>query len=426
MKDRFKTKVYPWILWTFSALFLFYKYAIEVSPSVMTSALMADFRINGADLGNLAAFYFYSYLVMQIPAGILVDRYGPRFVTSIAIVLCAIGSICFSYTHSYGFACFGRLLNGIGASFSAITCLKLTANWFSAKKFAFMAGLMMTVGMLGAVFGQAPLYGLISTFGWRAAMASLGYFGIAFGLCFYFLVRDKPSWAFDVHIIPDVKTLFTTIKDVLKRSQPWTLSVYSGLAFAPITVFGGLWGLSFLKDYVNVSHTTAAHMVSFVFLGFAIGAPTMGCLSDYVRSRKYILQAGTLLSFLFLSVILFAGLKHVVLYSLMLFLFGFFNSAFLLSFTMIREITAPILAATAIGFMNTFDALIGALSEPLTGKLLDIFWDGKLINGARSFDVFAYQVSLSTLPLFLLISWAITFWIKETYNHDDNYPSCLP
>src|SRR5438132_1195422 len=98
-KSQIFTNLYGWLIWILSALFMFYKYAIEVSPSVMTHDLMKDFSISGAQLGNLAACYFYSYLIMQIPAGILVDRWGPRKVTTLAIFVCATGSFIFGHAN---------------------------------------------------------------------------------------------------------------------------------------------------------------------------------------------------------------------------------------------------------------------------------------------------------------------------------------
>ncbi len=426
MEIKEKQKLYAWVVWLFGAIFLFYKYAIEVSPSVMTQALMSTFEIDGTKLGNLAASYFYAYLLMQIPAGLLIDKYGPKKVSALAILMCGVGSILFSFTDSFFLACLGRFLTGLGAAFSAINCLKLTANWFSFRRFAFMAGLMMTVGMLGAVGGQAPLAYFINSVGWRAAMAYIGYFGIALAVIFFFVVKDKPENQLDQHIVPSLKEISQGLGGLFKRAQPWLLSIFSGLAFAPVSVFGGLWGVSFLMEYSSLSHIEAAHVVSYIFIGFAVGAPLMGYLSDLLKSRKKLMVLGPFIALIFISVILFIEIRSLFWLSSLLFCFGFSISSFLLSFTMIREITAPILAATAIGFMNSFDALIGAVSDPLTGSILDFFWKGQLRNGARVFSIGAYQISLSTLPIFLIISLVVAYFIKDTYFSEKEYPNTLP
>ena len=112
---------YPWIIWTIAASFFFYKYLIQVSPSVMTGDLMQAFHVNGAGLGNLSAFYFYAYLVMQIPVGIMLDRYSPRLLTTAAILLCSVSTFIFSQTSVLWLACMSRAFMGVGAAFAAVS-----------------------------------------------------------------------------------------------------------------------------------------------------------------------------------------------------------------------------------------------------------------------------------------------------------------
>jgi len=113
-------KAYPWIVWLLGAGFFFYKYLVQVSPSVMTNDLMKTFQINAAGLGNLSAFYFYAYLIMQVPVGILLDKYSPRLLTASAIFVCGLSTFIFSQTNSLGLACFARAL--IDRSRSCICC----------------------------------------------------------------------------------------------------------------------------------------------------------------------------------------------------------------------------------------------------------------------------------------------------------------
>lgn len=415
---------FAWIIWLLSASFMFYKYAIEVSPSVMTTHLMKEFKIDGAQLGNLAACYFYAYLIMQIPAGILVDRFGPRKVTSIAIGICGLGTLLLASSGNLFLAQLGRFAAGFGAAFAALNCLKLTANWFPANRFAFMAGLMMTLGMLGAVGGQAPLSALINSLGWREALFAIGIGGLGLGGLFWLIVRDRSKYHPDVNLTPEDISLWQSCLSVFKSKQSWLLSVYSGLAFAPITVFGGLWGVPFISETFALSETNAANVVSLLFIGFGIGAPFWGWFSDYLGTRKKVMYLGTSCATIAFCIVLYFPIPVWVLSAMML-LFGFFISSFLLCFSMIREINAPTIAATAIGFMNAFDALLGALSDPLTGKFLDLGWQGKIVDGARVFSVATYKYALTTVPIYLAIALTLIFFIKETHCKSV-YPSPLP
>ncbi len=424
--ESFKNPFRAWLIWLLSALFMFYKYALEVSPSVMTNTLMSAFDINGAELGNLAACYFYAYLLLQIPAGLLLDKIGPRKVTTLAIALCAIGSILFSGANTLLMAGIGRFLTGAGAAFAAVNCLKLIANWFPMRHFAFMAGLMMTVAMLGAVGGQAPLATFIQMVEWRAAMQIIGIAGLVLAVIFWVVVRDiAPDHKFERHIVPTRLHLMDSLKQVLANRQSWWLSVYSGFAFAPVMVFGGLWGVSFIAEAFHVTQNIAAQSVSLIFIGFAVGAPFFGWFSDWLGKRRVVMLWGTLVGLVCISAVIYApGLSHSFL-TLLLFLFGFSISSFLLCFTMIREINLPILAATAIGFMNAFDALFGAFSDPLTGKFLDLGWDGQLSDGARVFSVSAYKAAFLTLPVYLSIAILSLWRIKETHCKPTK-PTSLP
>lgn len=425
MKKR--TILYAWVIWLLSSLFMFYKYAIEVSPSVMTNDLMSTFNIDGVQLGNLAACYFYAYLIMQLPAGILLDRYGPRKVTSIAIVVCAVGAFLFADAKTIHLSEVGRFLSGAGAAFAAINCLKLIANWFPSRQFAFMAGLMMTVGMLGAVGGQAPLSTFIHHLGWREAINIIAIMGVILAFVFWLVVRDHSKHLHfkEVTFSPKSLKVMESLKKILSNKQSWYLSFYSGLAFAPVMIFGGLWGVPFIMEAFDLAKIDAAKSVSLIFIGFAFGAPFSGWLSDYLGNRRNVMFFGTILALFSISSVLYIPSLSFSLISILLFCFGFFISFFLLCFTMIREINPPILAATAVGFMNAFDAFFGAFSDPLTGKFLDLGWAGKMVDGARVFPVPVYKLAMLTIPIYLILSLFFLFLIKETHCKA-TYPSTLP
>lgn len=416
-----------WSIWLLSAFFMFYKFALEVSPSVMTGTLMSTYHIDGAELGNLAASYFYAYLIFQIPAGLLLDKFGPRKVTTAAIALCSVGSLIFAHSETLMVACVGRFIIGIGAAFAAVNCLKLIALWFPHRKFAFMAGLMMSLAMLGAVGGQAPLSALIERMGWRPAVEAIAILGLALAIIFWVVVRDvKPNKSEKVTPAPRSVPIMKSLKTIFKNPQSWWLSIYSGFAFAPVMVFGGLWGVSFAQEAYGISKNFAAQAVSLIFIGFAIGAPTLGWFSDRIGLRKPVMFWGTLLALISLALVIYV--PHFTGFFLMFFLFllGFTISSFLLCFTMIREITATLLAATAIGFMNAFDALLGAISDPLAGRILDLRWTGKMFDGARIYSVEAYKIAFIILPIFLAISLLVLIPIKETHCKSIASPDTLP
>lgn len=426
LSQRFRRPAHAWIIWLLSALFMFYKYALEVSPSVMNTTLMKAFSINATELGNLTASYFYAYLLLQLPAGLLLDRFGPRLVTTFSILLCSLGTLVFSYADHLLLANVGRFMTGVGAAFAVVNSFKLIANWFPQRQFAFMTGLLMTVAMIGAVGGQAPLASFIEKLNWRQAMEVIAYAGLILGFLFFFIVRDKPTSKGQEKLLVSPRAKLTkSLKEITKNPQSWWLSIYSGFAFAPVMIFGGLWGVSFISEAFSFSQNIAAQSVSLIFIGFAAGAPFFGIFSDWLKKRRAVMFFGTLTALLSITAVIYLPSLSVSFVMFLLFLFGFSISSFLLCFTMITEIHTPALAATAVGFMNAFDAFFGAFSDPLTGKFLDMGWDGKIVDGARCFSLANYKIAFITLPVYLAIAIISLYFVKEKKTHP-NLPSSLP
>ncbi len=414
-KNKICANYYPWIVWLVAAGFFFYKYLVQVSPSVMTQDLMQAFKVHAAGLGNLSAFYFYAYLCMQIPVGMLLDKYSPRLLTTTAILVCSVSTLIFSQTETVVWACVSRALMGAGAAFAAVSCFKMAATWFLPKQFALVSGLFMTAAMLGAVGGQMPLSLLVQHVGWRQALEVVGVMGVLLAAIYWLTVRDKPAPVVETsHHIAHLP-VFQSLKYILKNSQAWLLSFYSGFAFAPVSVFGGLWGVPFLETAYQLTKTQAALATSSIFIGFAIGAPFLGWLSDHMGLRKPILFASTSLALVCLTVVLYLTSLPMTVIMILLAAFGFGASGFFTCFAMIRELFSMTLVATVLGIMNTFDSICEALFEPLVGALLDKTWMGVSVNGIHHFSLFGYHIALSLLPLSLLMALLTLLFVKETH-----------
>jgi sugar phosphate permease len=409
--------LYPWIVWALAASFFYYKYLIQVSPGVMSSELMRDFSLTGAGLGNLAACFFYCYLLMQIPVGILLDKWSPGKITAMAVGVCASGIYFFANSQTLFTAGLSRFLIGLSAAFAAVSCFKLASIWFPPKRFAFVAGLSMTIAMMGAVGGEGPLSVLVTKFGWRQALELIAIPGFVLSLLIWFVIKDKSASTYNENKLVINKNpikLSTQFTIILKDKQTWILSLYSGLAFAPVSVFGGLWGVSFIQKSYGLSLAEAANLISLIFIGFAIGCPITGWFSDYIGQRKPIMIAGTVMALMSIVAVLYFPIPKAYV-SLGLFLFGIGASSFFLCFAMVRELHSLILTGTVLGFMNTFDSICEAVTEPFIGKLLDLHWAGIYENGARVFSISDYHLSLLALPVYLGIALILLVFIEETY-----------
>jgi MFS family permease len=410
-------RFYPLIIISLCASFLFYKYVLQIYPSVVTDQLMQEFKLTGAGLGNLAAAFYYAYMITQLFVGIMLDKYSTRWLTSLAILSCAVGIFLFSQSHTIFEACLSRALMGIGVAFATVAYMKLAAVWFHPRQYALVSGLLATAAMAGAVFGQAPLAWLITHLGWRTCLAAVGIAGFILTILFAAIVRDTPNKSKRV----DKTQTHVSFKDVLevfKNKQNWLLTLYGGLAFCPIAVFGGLWGNPFLEQAYEVSKTQAASLVSLVFIGLGLGSPILGFISDRLGDRKYVMFVSTLLSFFSICFILYCHPMPMWLLSSLLFAFGFFLGAFMLVFAIGKELNKLSLTATVIAMINMSDAMLDGITEPGIGKLLDLNWDGKIVNGVHFFSLQSYHIALSVLPLYLLIGAILLLWVKDnTSNH---------
>lgn len=408
LKDDSRTlffKCYPWIIISLCSFFLFYKYVLQVSPSVMTKELMAEFQMNGAALGNLAATYFYAYLVTQLFVGPLLDRYSPRYLTAIAIFICALGTLAFANTDSLISAQLARALIGAGTAFATVSYMKMSAIWFRPNQVAFVDGLLATAAMMGALCGQLPLTLLVSHSGWRESLTYCGMFGVAFAFVFLLCARDKnPHQVIPRNATQNATFKFSSILSLFKDKKNWLLTFYSGLAFTPIAVLGGLWGNPFFEVAHDLSPKEAAFYTSFIFLGLAFGGPLFGYIAGKTGKSLNVMIWGTIIGGISLTVAMYVISIPLWFFGLLLFIFGLGTGVFMLSFPLGKALNPIPLAATVVALINTGDALFGSFTEPLVGKLLDNLWDGTVVNNANYFSLQNYHLALSILPIYLFLA----------------------
>ncbi len=400
---------YPWVIITLCAFFLFFKYVLQVSPSVMTKDLMAEFHVNGAGLGNLAATYFYAYLVTQLFVGPLLDRYSPRYLTAFAILLCAAGAFAFANTHSIIAAQLSRALMGAGTAFATVSYMKMSALWFRPNQVAFVDGLLATAAMAGALCGQVPLTLLVNHSGWRESLIYCGIFGVVFAVIFFLVVKDKKTTAStktNMIKLADIRALF-------KDKKNWLLTLYSGLAFTPIAVLGGLWGNPFFEVAHHLTSTEAAYFTSLIFIGLAVGGPLFGFLADRLGDSVRVMIIGTTLALISLFIAIYITSIPLWLFGSLLLLFGLGTGVFMLSFPLGKAMNSLGLAATVVALINTGDALFGSFTEPLIGKILDLSWNGAVIDGVHVFSLQSYHMALALLPIYLLMGLCCLVGLKK-------------
>lgn len=406
----------PWVVWGLGCLFYFYEFLLQVSPSVMGNELMQSFSTDGAALGILAGAYFYSYAGMQIPVGILVDRYGPHRLLFLAALICAFGSIGFGLTNSFLMATVARFFIGFGSAFAVIGTMKLAANWFPSDRFALLTGLMVTIGMLGAIGGESPLALFIHHYGWRESMLFLGVAGLGIAALIYFFAQDRPQHKSNTTLTSSPPlNLWTTLKCALVNRQLWVVAFYGGLMYMPTPTLCGLWGVPFLTHKFGIDRPLAAAMISTIFIGWAIGSPIWGWISDRVGKRLPPMYIGTIGAILSFAILLYYPSLSLKTATALLFIFGLFSSGFLPGFSIAREVSEDAYCATSLSFMNMMNMVGVALAQPLIGRLLDSSWSGAMENGVRVYTLANFESALTFLLVGMVIALVLLPFIKETH-----------
>lgn len=410
--------ILPWIVWGLGCVFYFYESLLQVSIGVMSSELMRDFAINSQTLGFLSGIFYYSYSPVQLPCGILMDRFGPNRVLTIATIICALSTIVFGMTDSLFMAGATRLMIGFGAAFAAVGTMKLAANWFSADRFALLTGLLVTIGMLGAIGAETPLALMIEHYGWRSCMIIMGSLGLLLALLIFIIAKDHPNTpSKKVHTshAPEQTSMLMSFHALLKNKQLWLIATYGGLMYMATPVFCGLWGVPFLMYKMQVAKTIAANYVSLVFLGWAIASPLWGLFSNRIGLRKPPMYVGTIGALITSLLFIYAPLGSGWLMGCLLFLFGVSSAGFLCAFSVAKELCSSHYMATGLGFMNMLNMVGIAIAQPLIGFILDKFWAGEIINQVRVYPIHAYHIALAILPVGIFISLLILPYVRETY-----------
>ncbi|WP_454782563.1 MFS transporter [Legionella sp. WA2022007384] len=409
--------IMPWMVWGLGCLFYFYECLLQVSPSVMSNELMRDFSVTSQTLGILSGVYFYSYAAMQLPGGVLMDYFGPHRLLTLATVVCAVSTIAFGMTDNFFMACVARLMIGFGSAFAAVGTMKLAANWFPAQRFALLTGLMVTLGMLGAIGGEAPLALLIESFGWRHSMLIMGTIGLVLAVLLVVIAKDTPENHEIVHTHHPIEEehLIPSLLALVKNKQLWLVASYGGLMYMATPVFCGLWGVPFLMNKMMITKTTAANYISLVFIGWAIASPLWGIFSNRIGLRKPPMYIGCIGALICSVLFIFVPISTAIYMELLLFAFGIFSAGFLPAFTVAKELCNKKYVASGLSFMNMMNMIGIAIAQPLIGYILDKMWQGEMNGNVRVYPLEAYHTGLAILPLGMLIALIILPKIKETY-----------
>lgn len=378
----------------------------RVAPGTVAADLRDAYALSSTMLGFVAAFYFYPYAAMQLPAGVLADSIGPRKLFAGGMVVAGAGSLLFGYAPSTAWLLAGRALVGLGVAVAFVSVLKLIANWFRDNEFGTWVGILQLVGNMGGMLGAWPLAWAIQYVSWNSVFAAVGVLSLLLAAALWVGVRDSPDEAAAVNPAAPRAGWTSGLAVVARNPQTWLAFVmHTGLIGSYLT-FSGLWAVPYLTEGLGMTRSQATLHVTVMILGLAVGAPIVGTLSDRMGLRRPLMR-GVSFIFLLCWVPLVAGWKLPFAASYALFaLIGLSMGSVVLCWALAKEVNPPELSGTATSLVNSGGFLGTALLQPAVGWVLDISGDVSRLE--------AYCRAAGLLGVVALAGVAAAFGLRET------------
>ncbi|HDV5709441.1 TPA: MFS transporter [Legionella pneumophila] len=405
---------FAWLVWGLAAAFYFSDYLARVAPGVMHRYLQMDFGINEAGFGILTASFYVPYILMQIPVGLTVDRLSIRWLLTIMSLVTAFGCCVFGLADGLLTASIGRMLIGFSAAFAFICSLRLATSWFPPTMLGLLSGLTQALGMLGAAAGEAPVSFLVSNVGWRHSMLIIAFLFIALSGLLYQFVQDKPGEHRNEIRSVNRISILDSLKIILSNKQTWLNAMYAGFLFGPTAVIGEAIGPAYLQFGRGLGAHAAACATGLIFIGWGISGPLSGWISDKMGRRKPLMIISAVCGVILSSLFVFIPEMSQTTAYILFFVFGLTNTGVAISYAVSTEIHDRSVVGTSIAFTNMTSIFVGALFQPLVGRIID------MVSGPRAYNVETlllsdFQAGLKLLPLCSLVALILAFTVKETY-----------
>jgi len=410
-----------WSIWAVAATFYLAAFYLRSSPAVMTTELMRDFGIGASQLGAFSAVYFYAYIAMQIPTGVLVDSWGARRLLIGGSLVAAVGACLFAATSSYGLASTGRLIVGGATAVGWVVTLKLARHWFPRKRFAMLSGLGLMMGNVGALVAQVPLRLLVEQFGWRAVSFGSAGVVLAIGTAAWAIVTDDPAEkAFLSYAPNELQRTHMTIGQLLREfptiftyRNTWLIFLAQGGFVGAMLAFTGLWGPTYLRQRFTLAFTEASAVCSVMIVCWAVASPLAGHLSDKIGRRKPIYLGGALVAAAGWLTMFYAPLPLAAFIAVAA-VTSFACGAVVLGFAYAKESVPIQLMGTVSGAINVGNMLGPTILQPAIGRVLDARWIGAMNNGVRAYTVEAFHAAFAMIAIWSLVSCLLIAFTKET------------
>ncbi|MDC0535443.1 MFS transporter [Francisellaceae bacterium] len=405
--------LFAWMVCIIAACFYSYDIFIRVAPSVMMSGLEKDFHIGASSLGFLSAAYFYAYIIFQLPAGIIIDKFNVRWVISTAMLLCILGNLLFSVANSFEMAFLGRVLMGIGSAFGFIGAAKVASIWLPNRLFSPFISITVFIGTMGGLVADTALSALTHNLGWRLGNNVFTLVGIIILLLMVAFIKNKSNTsqqAIEKHHSSSLKAQLIMLLGLFRSFKFWVNAIIGAVLFVPINVLASLWGVGFIQAKMNISSTVAADVNSLLFLGSAIGCIAIAIISAYTNNFRRLIIISSVLLTVFSIIVIYVALP-MWLFVTIYFLLGFSVGAQTLSFGIGKFFAPQEATATAVSAVNMINNLVGSILLPLFGLILAVVANHHVAG--QAYSLHSYYFAMLMVPLLTLLCIPLCYYIPK-------------
>lgn len=414
-KKMHSSLFFAWFVCALATLFYMYEYLLRIEPGIMAGQLRHYFVITDGGLGLLASMYYWAYTPLQLGVGLITDRFGARRVLITAIGLCVIGTLFFGLTKSYFIASGARFLIGLGSAFAFVGALKLAADWLPRQYFSFFVGLCTALGMLGAMVGETAMSWVVDHFGWHPVVLDSVWLGFILIVVFIFTIYEKREFTEKSTVTKhmDFRHLVRSLSSIASSKTILQAGFVGCVLFLSLSLLAEQWGNTFFQKALHTNAQTASYYVDMIFLGWFVGSPLNGYLSEKLGSRRKMLLFGCWTSLItFIPIILYPSIMPHWALATCIFLFALFSSSQIACFAIARDLVELRLAGTALGFVNACVMVSGMIVQPLFAYTLNLLSGDHRVDHYTTAD---FQIALLIIPVFLIAGIITCYFMKDSY-----------
>jgi MFS family permease len=254
----------------------FLSYLYRVVNAVLAPTLLSDLGVGPAALGLLTATYFIAFASAQLPLGVLLDRYGPRKIEALLLVIAATGALCFARAESVPVLIVGRALIGLGVSACLMAAFKAYTQWFPREKWPLINGFQMAAGGLGALAATSPVQWMLQWTDWRGVFTGLGVATLAVAALVFLVVPEKQT----ADTGESLADQLIGLKAVFTSALFWRIAPLTALSQASFFAIQGLWSAPWLRDVTGLGPQAVVATLFWIALTMVAGFISLGALAE--------------------------------------------------------------------------------------------------------------------------------------------------